>query len=142
MKKNYNLFLDDFRTPLVTFEYKPLTIYKTEEWVIVRNYKEFTSVIQTDGLPDIISFDHDLADEHYTPRKYWGNYEKSKKYQRAQNYKEKTGYDCVVWLVDYCINNNKPLPLWVVHSMNPVGADNINNYLLNYIEKKSTFTGI
>lgn len=128
----YNLFLDDYRTPLSTYEYKKFKPYITEEWVIVRNYNEFVKVIEQQGLPKLISFDHDLADEHYTPEKYWNDYEASKKYQESQNYKEKTGYDCAKWLVEYCMDNNELLPLYITHTMNPVGGDNINNLLINF----------
>lgn len=51
------LYLDDVRTPTETLPgYKP--------WYVVRNYNEFVEWISKNGLPDFISFDHDLADEH------------------------------------------------------------------------------
>lgn len=86
------------------------------------------------GLPDAISFDHDLADSHYTPEYFWDNYEESKKYQEwnSKNHTEKTGMDCAKWLVDYCMDNKKMLPEIFVHSANPVGADNIKGLLYNY----------
>lgn len=130
----YNLFLDDYRTLLSTYEYKKFKPYITEEWVIVRNYNEFVKVIEQQGLPKLISFDHDLADEHYTPEKYWNDYEASKEYQESQNYTEKTGYDCAKWLAEYCLDNQLPLPQWETHSMNPVGADNINKLLNNLMK--------
>lgn len=74
------------------------------------------------GLPDFISFDHDLADEHYEDILDFGiaNYE---------SYTEKTGYECAKWLVDYCIDHKIPLPEYAVHSDNPVGSANIISYL-------------
>jgi hypothetical protein len=45
------------------------------------------------------------------------------------NFKEKTGYDCAKWLCNYCIDNGIPLPEYYVHSMNPVGRENIKFYL-------------
>lgn len=108
-------------------------MYLKEEWIIVRNYQQFVDWILANGLPDIISFDHDLADEHYA---YSGSYE---------TFKEKTGYDAAKWLVDFCMYEHLPLPECYVHSMNPVGADNIQKYLASYKKmqegiKSSTIT--
>jgi hypothetical protein len=131
-----NLFLDDIRQPYEVGNYiSPIELrvfYRKEQWEIVRNYKEFCEFISKNGLPELISFDHDLADEHYTPQEYWHNYEVSKAYQESQNYKEKTGMDCAKWLVDYCIVNSQPLPKFFIHSMNPVGAENIRVLLNNF----------
>jgi hypothetical protein len=126
------LWLDDIRNPFDN-EWKD-KIFATPPYQIVwvKNYQEFTTWIRDNGLPGAISFDHDLADEHYTPEEYWYDYEVSKAYQESQNYQEKTGYDCAKWLVDYCMDNNLALPSYGVHSFNPVGADNIYYYLLNY----------
>ena len=46
------LYLDDIRNP------------KTDGWIIVRSYNEFIKWIEVNGIPDEISFDHDLAHEH------------------------------------------------------------------------------
>lgn len=102
-----------------------ITYPKPNKLVWVLNYEQFVQWIEKFGLPDIISFDHDLADQHYTPEEY----------QDAQNYTEKTGLDCAKWLVDYCIDNKKKMPTFYVHSANPVGADNIRGLLNNYIDK-------
>lgn len=59
----YNLFLDDFRRPEDAFNYMGLPIYNLEDWVVVKNYYAFISVIQGKGVPEVISFDHDLDDE-------------------------------------------------------------------------------
>lgn len=112
-----------------------ITYPKPNKLVWVLNYEQFVQWIEKFGLPDIISFDHDLADQHYTPEEYWDDYDKSKEYQDAQNYTEKTGLDCAKWLVDYCIDNKKKMPTFYVHSANPVGADNIRGLLNNYIDK-------
>lgn len=115
-----NLFLDDHRVPQDAGNYCTDVRYRTENWVLVQNYDEFVKFITEEGLPDLISFDHDLADEHYAFR---GNY---------KELKEKTGYHCAKWLVDYCFQRNIPLPECLVHSMNPVGKQNISLYLENY----------
>jgi hypothetical protein len=129
----YLLFLDDIRVPLDCCTYMMnRDFYQNNEFVIVRDYNQFTNYIETNGLPDIISFDHDLADSHYTPEYLWDDYEKSKAWQDAQVHTEKTGYDCAKWLIDYCIENNLNCPEYTCHSMNPVGKDNIMGVLDNF----------
>lgn len=91
-----NLYLDDLRpTP--------------EGFDRVYNYEEFILYIEKNGLPDIISFDHDLG---------IGN----------------SGYDCAKWLVDYCLDKNLQLPKYLVHSQNPVGKENIEYLLNNFLK--------
>jgi len=124
------LMLEDRRerTPEVIANYiypvELRAMYRKEQWQIVRSYDEFVEWILKYGLPDVISFDHDLADEHYA---FAGNY---------NVFRYETGYDAAKWLCKYCKDNNKPLPQCYVHSMNPVGADNIRHYLENF--KKET----
>ena len=69
-RKMKKLYLDDVRNP------------KTEGWEIVRNYDDFVNYINENGLPDEISFDHDLGEDV-----------------------SKTGYDCAKWLCEYCWGN-------------------------------------
>lgn len=121
MKK---LFLDDIRIPKDAIGLVPSNLnqfYWKNDWVIVRNYYEFCNYIQKFGLPDFISFDHDLADEHY------GDFD-------GTEYKEKTGYECAKWLVDWCLENSLQIPDYLVHSANPVGKKNIESYLSNAIK--------
>lgn len=137
---SYNLFLDDIRDPwmvgdyIYPFEIKAL--YRKERWNVVRNYSEFCAFIESNGLPEIISFDHDLADEHYTPQEYWESYEKSKNYQAGKQYKEKTGLDCAKWFIDYIIDGGHELPKMLCHSLNPVGKDNILALFESYKKSK------
>lgn len=122
----YNLFLDDVRMPEDVGNYiypvELRLLYKLNEWQIVRSYKEFAEYILVHGLPGMISFDHDLADVHYDP----------KTRKEGFVYQEETGYDCAKWLVKHCIDEKKKLPDFLVHSMNPIGAKNIKNYLENF----------
>jgi hypothetical protein len=119
---NKKLFLDDVRQVRDACYYMPNPrVYWDEGWDIVRDYNEFVGYIEKNGLPDLISFDHDLADEHYTEPWNVVNHP----------YKEKTGFECAKWLVEYCLDNSLKLPEFLVHSANPVGADNIKRYLEN-----------
>lgn len=126
------LFLDDIRFPIDAFKYTKLKIFNDRKWTVVRNYNEFVEHIKNNGLPYFISFDHDLADTHYTPEHLWNDYDKSKEWQNKQVHKEKTGYECAKWLVDYCIDNNLKCPQYYCHSMNPVGKDNIIGLLMSF----------
>jgi hypothetical protein len=138
------LWLDDIRNPFIpTYinQYKQLRDVRDPsfyEVIWVRNYEEMKEWIAHNSLPDIISFDHDLADEHYTPPKYWNDYQASKEYQDAQDYKEKTGLDCAKMLIDYCIDKGVKLPHYFSHSANPVGRDNILAILNNFKKHKGS----
>ena len=88
------LYLDDLRSTPEGFER-------------VYSYTEFVAYLEHKGLPDFISFDHDLGEEF-------------------------SGYDCAKYLVDYCLDHQLPLPDFVVHSQNPVGKENIERLLANF----------
>lgn len=125
---SYNLFLDDFRMPKDAFDYMHIPIYIQKEWIVVRNYHAFVSLIEGKGIPEIISFDHDLADEHYDYQEHLdGDY--------YDIMTEKTGYHCAKWLIDYCIDNNRELPATIlIHSMNPAGSMNIKSLFQSYFK--------
>jgi len=128
--KSYNLFLDDFRIPEDCAKYMSNPeFYRKNEWVIVRDYDAFVKFIEKNGMPAVISFDHDLADEHYSQDMYAGPDVYNRNYEQ---FTEKTGLDCAKWLVNLCMDNNMDLPDYIVHSMNPAGAKNIWEYLENY----------
>jgi len=125
------LFLDDIRNPIdCTYYISSGEIY-LELWDIVRSYNEFIDYIELNGVPDVISFDHDLADEHYDMSVYSGPIGPDVSEFTYDRFKEKTGYDCAKWLCNYCIQNAIPLPKYYVHSMNPIGKENIEKYLEN-----------
>lgn len=119
MKK---LFLDDERVPKDAFYITGRPIYLDGDWSVVRSYNAFVEWITHNGLPELISFDHDLGDEHYKdcdlglPIKY-------------DEYEEKTGYHAVKWLCEKCSEDMLRLPVIYCHSMNPVGRKNIVEYV-------------
>ncbi len=127
MSKKF-LFLDDVRVPKDCSYMKNPELYN-RDWDIVRNHDEFVNYILKEGVPDFISFDHDLSDEHYSQDMYKSSEIYNKLYG---NFKEKTGYDCAKWLCNYCAENSIPLPEFEVHSMNPVGRENIIGFLNSY----------
>ncbi|WP_300685688.1 cyclic-phosphate processing receiver domain-containing protein [Chryseobacterium sp.] len=117
------LFLDDIRYPVEAYQYTKQEIFLRNDWHIVRNYEQFVNSILEKGLPEMISFDHDLADNHNLN-------------QDTQQYGEKTGYDCAKWLIEYCMDHYLDLPKFYCHSMNPVGKENIQSLLKNFKEQK------
>jgi hypothetical protein len=119
------LFLDDIRVPYDVFKTTINPIFENnEDWAIVRDYHQFVNYITKFGLPDFISFDHDLSYEHYL--------EENQSDIEYGSLIEKTGYDASKWLVNYCEENDLCLPDFYVHSANPVGKKNIECYLENF----------
>lgn len=102
----YKLFLDDCRVPKDVLIYKSLSIYDKEHWIIVKNFNQFVDYIRRKGIPEVISFDHDLCDFYYS----------------EEETKEKTGHDAVKWFIDYLEEHQiKTLPDCLFHSQNPIG---------------------
>lgn len=126
------VFLDDLRT--IDMVYPE---FDSNEWVIVRDFHQFVNYINKYGIPEFVSFDHDLGFEH--TRFFFNNGGHENPPDPIDgDFKEKTGYDAAKWLVEYCMDNNVKLPKFSVHSANPTGAKNIREYLKNaekYISK-------
>lgn len=112
----WTLFLDDIRFPEdVRYNYGPYRYLR-----ICRSMDDAVWAVKQYGLPTFISFDHDLADQHY-----------------IIGDGEKTGYTFAKWFCDYVMDNNLMLPVgfgYFVHSMNPVGAENIRAYMENFLK--------
>ena len=134
--KNSKLFLDDIRIPKDAITLIPTNFnkfYWENDWDIVRSYDEFVQYVETNGVPEFVSFDHDLADEHYNDLFSDKNWSKDDPNVELayEEYKEKTGLDCAKFLVEYCADENQPLPEYLVHSANPAGKKNIESFLEN-----------
>lgn len=129
------IYLDDVRTPVA------------DDWNIVRNYDEFVAKVLELGLPNIklISLDHDLGDTAMS--EYFKNV--SPNYElNYDNITEKTGLDCVKWLINHFYDTNPKrvnmsrsdkknypikFPEVVVHSANPIGSANMMGYINNFL---------
>lgn len=101
----WKLYLDDIRFPT------------DSTYIIARTVEEAQQLIQKYGVPDFISFDHDLGVDDV------GNL-------------LPTGYDFAKWLIEMDMDGDIELSYnftFVVHSQNPVGAENIRVYLSNYL---------
>lgn len=126
----YNLFIDDIRQP------NWVTLYRTKDynkfkWIVVKSYDEFVDYIIKNGMPKLISYDHDLADEHYivTDVAIRNGLD-----IRDYGFKEKTGYDALKWLCEYALDNKIKLPEIKFHTANIVGLENMKMYLYNFLK--------
>lgn len=120
------LFLDDFREP-------PSHLKKVFD--VVRNYDEFVDYIEWFGVPDVISFDHDLHPEHTIFFFDNGGF-RNPPDPMFELFKNKTGYDCAEWLISYCKRTGQEFKYVIVHSHNPIGQKNIFNLICNYQKHK------
>lgn len=146
--KPYKLFLDDMS------QRKPSKFYKNEidgNWNVVRNYDEFVRIIEFEYergyFPEVISFDHDLAEEHYYSTNDLADIDCQIGYRvtidelgvSRIDYKEKTGLDCAKWLIQFCLDKKLDLPICFVHSLNPVGRKNIQDELNSFQRQKEIY---
>lgn len=124
------LWLDDCRDPMKDdwLVFSPISKNNLSEVIWVKSYQEFVDWIKQNGLPDGICFDHDLGLPDHIERVNKGM---PKRQSRKLN-TEKSGFDCAKWLVNYCIENNKSLPLYNIQSANPIGKQNIISLLENF----------
>lgn len=82
-----------------------------DQWVIARSMFDVQLVIAKHGWPSFISFDHDLGEG------------------------QPSGKDIANWIVESDLSDNV-LPddfEFTVHSMNPVGGNNISGLLRQYL---------
>lgn len=87
---------------------RPPSEHDEKNYVIVRSYDDFVYTITKFGIPSFISFDHDLGPG-------------------------KTGHDCAKWLIEFMLDTNQKEKInFVVHSQNPVGAENIKKLIDNW----------
>lgn len=115
----WNLFIDDERNLKDVFwaDWHIREKYRNEEWTIARNLFDAADAIKAKGsMPSFISFDHDLGSG------------------------QPTGYDIAHHLVQLDMSE-QPYNLpddfsFYVHSRNPVGKENIEKLLSNYLQYK------
>ena len=139
----YNLFLDDLRNPgdayISGYRQKDTGLItlislleesgtQESDWVVVRDYYEFINRIFDNGVPELISFDHDLHPEHmsyYVDTVLSGIIE----YEKLVH---KTGYHCAKVIAQTCKKLGIPIPKYFVHSANSTGSENIRKVLEEY----------
>lgn len=88
---------------------------KEYDMIIARTMDEVKNLVSDLGMPSFVSFDHDLGDN------------------------EPTGYDIAKWMVDVDLSGAYTFPDdfdFYVHSQNPIGKRNIEEYLGSYLKFK------
>lgn len=124
------VFLDDLREPEHCYDYMFKRIAEDnyiyyEPWKIVRNYHEFKKYVSNFyNIITHISFDHDLGEDVAKALVQSGI---SKRQARNTKKTIKNGYDCAKWMKEYYLKKKTPLPIMFIHSMNPIGTQNIIN---------------
>jgi hypothetical protein len=122
---SYNLFLDNNKTPKDIWNLSKSPEYAVYNWIVVTDYDSFVQIITDKGLPIRISLSHDLSEEHRNISDV-----KEIPYDKFNN---KTGYDCIVWLIEYCIDYNEILPKCKVHSFEKnKGRKNIEDMVYKF----------
>lgn len=113
----YVMFIDDERQPASNpASWLPEGL-RNAPLAIVRNFNQAKEWFESRGCPAFISFDHDL-----------------------RGTLSQTGYDIAKLLVQMDVQDKLKVGIleanfqWYVHSQNPVGAQNINQFLHNYID--------
>ena len=110
----YSLFIDDERVPMdVTWcSGQERHDYIHGDWLIAREWNEVLEIVLTYGFPSVISFDHDLGNN------------------------TRNGYEIAQKLCDMVLDGvEMPKDFrFLVHSKNPVGAENIRKYMDNFLK--------
>jgi hypothetical protein len=100
----YKLFIDDERLPV------------GDGWKIARSSVEAIFLVKLYGMPQEISFDHDLGEDD-------------------------TSMFFIHWMINRLLDGRDYLPdnfKFSVHSQNPVGKDNINQLMNNFLKYNET----
>lgn len=104
----YQLFIDDdaCKIGMENFRSPPIN---ENDWLIARSSKEAIEIVNNNGLPYHISFDHDLGEN-----------------------------DISILFINYMIDHyyDEEVPSYVVHSQNPIGAKNIISKMESWKKSK------
>ena len=88
--------------------------FNQHSWVIARTLADVQELFAAGHYPQFISFDHDLGED------------------------QPTGMDIARWICEYDMDEGV-LPdnfSWYTHSQNPIGKQNIDGYLSQYLKFK------
>lgn len=125
----YNLFLDDIRNITQVPEISAVAGY----WVVVRSYEEFCKTIEEKGIPQFISYDHDLCLD--AVREFLRAENSGQPFDYRKPMKQ-TGLDCVIHL--FSVLKNTPHPPYFIHSSNFIGAKTMNDLIIQHNQNVST----
>ncbi len=140
-KKRRCLFLDDVRVPANAYLWDDKKTLQegsgvsSWHWDIVRSYEQFVDYVETNGIPDVVSFDNDLFELSH-PDVSVEDLTKQFLMKDWENFPIKTGAHCAQYLVNKCISENKEIPEYYVHSANNAARPIIREILNNAIQSK------
>jgi hypothetical protein len=139
---SYNLFLDDLRKPEHAYIYpkrdgnsivitshslENMSGVSNDNWVVVRTYEDFVQTIEEKGIPNAVSFDHDLDEEHI---RHYYKVTESTGVIEYDNLKVKTGKHCAEYFVQKYKELQPPhTPHVYIHSANQWGVQEIRKVL-------------
>lgn len=130
-KKSKYLFLDDIRFPKDAWLYddecslRDKSGISNDIWDIVRSYEEFVEYVEQNGIPHVVSLDHDLCPNALKQFEEallcgWIDYVK---------YLHKTGKHCAEYLVNKCKELKVSVPTFYIHSANHLARPIIRKIL-------------
>ena len=100
---SYNLFIDDLRE--VSYISNIVSPFVESDWKVCRTSSDAISCVIEHGIPEFISFDHDLGEE-----------------DTVMVFLKK-------WTVLFPLNK---FPDYYIHSSNPVGKENIESFVRSF----------
>lgn len=106
-----------------------------DRWVLCRNFEEWVTYLSYNGVPDLVSFTHDLADEHFQDQ---AKYElQGIEAIQYNDFVQPTGLQCAQYLCAFCEQNGLPIQAVGVHCPErPMGAHNIRTAVNTYKTSK------
>jgi hypothetical protein len=121
-QNNYFLFVDDVRNPadvLNYLNYENSDIYRKEGWITVRSHDDFMKHVEEKGIPNFVSYDHNMDDGSYTPLEISSHDSISDLdlFKNIENSKEKIGIHCLASLSEYAKKNSLEMPRVQCHSI-------------------------
>jgi hypothetical protein len=137
------LFLDDQRDPKNAYvhigtghDHKKKSLIElsgieADDWSVTRSYESFSHYLKYVGIPDVVSFDHDLSEEHM---KHYFTVTQQIGIVDYGNLKPDSGFHCAKLLCQKCLDTNTKFPKYYVHSANKWGGENIKNYIENFLK--------
>jgi len=102
----------------------------SDKWYIVRSYYEFEQYLKYIGIPDVVSWDHDLSEEYI---KHYFMVTQEIGIIEYGNLNPDSGYHCAKLLCQKCLEANTKFPKYYIHSANKWGQENIRNYIENFL---------
>lgn len=141
LKERYNLFLDDVRNVKDAYLYgekmslEEFSGIDRSKWAIVRDYDEFCKYIKTWGVPNSVSLDNDLHESAYA---LYADAVKTGFFD-WKFADPKMGVHALIFLLNYCKKENKPIPKIYLHTANAYAREEMTRILglEPSIEKKS-----